>query len=186
MASSDKEVYRSIMGCTTIAEILTIINQLQLQPWLQTSSSQTQTQALAAQVMSTEDKSKSVSFQFDMEQFGNALGNKIASKMDHTLTKITHSLDESYKGCCGCYPPCVKGCICIRYRCKCTNTDKHSHKYVCQRCEESKYDCRVPSKSEKHPNVCIETEKEGIMHALQDIMAQTHDLKLQYHSMLNN
>ena len=155
MAAPDKEVCKSIMGCTTIDEILTIINQLQLQLWLQTSSSQTQTQALAAQVMSIQDKSKFLSFQFNMEQFGNAFGNKILSKMDHTLTEITHSMDESYKGCCGCYPPCVKGCIYIRYRCKCTNRDKHSHKYVCQRCEESKYDCRVPSTKYQEGPKCV-------------------------------
>ena len=104
--------------------------------------------------MSTQDKSEFVSFQFDMEQFGNALGNKIASTMDHTLTKITQSLDESYKGCCGCYPPCVKGCICIRYKCMCTNTDKHSYKYVCQRCEESNMTVEYQV-SQRSTQICV-------------------------------
>ena len=107
MACPDKGTYQMIMGCTTIDEIIKIINQLQAMSWLNPPPAPSQAQTNPFQILSAQqDDSKTVSIEKETTILHNTpdwperIGDRIASKVNDKISDLAQNFP-----CNACCPP---------------------------------------------------------------------------------
>ena len=96
-----------IMGCTTIDEIIKIINQLQAMSWLNPAPAPSQAQTNPFQILSAQqDDSKTVSIEKETTILHNTpdwperIGDRIANKVNDKISDLAQNFP-----CNACCPP---------------------------------------------------------------------------------
>ena len=95
MACPDKSTYQMIMGCTSVDEIVTIVNQLQAMSWLKPSNP---LQVLSAQhddVRKTVSFAKETTMLYETPDWPERIGDRIASKVNDKLSKFTQNFPSN-------------------------------------------------------------------------------------------
>ena len=215
MSVPDRETYMAIMSCTSVAEIITTINQLQAMSWL------SPTVGISGQLFSAQhDDGKTVSFAKETNVLQNTpdwperLGDTIVSKMNDEiskvndkLSKLTHHIERSrdrYRDSDSRYKDrdrrhysrheyrdrdCDK---CNHYKRRNDLCDGHKEERL-QDCYEKgfvrhryKSPCRYDArKSERHPQKCSDYDSE-IQERMHAIADATYGAVQSFHNILNN